>query len=328
MIGFRDSWIQYGKMKSDVRGYSPIHLVLIEEPEAHLHPQAQQVFIKRAYDILTGRAEIKANGLTTQMIVSTHSSHITHECKFTNLRYFKRCIPSPDKNPTTDIINLTDVFVNHQETERFVTRYIKINHCDLFFADAAILIEGDAERILMPYFIAKFPHLLQSYVCILTIGGSHAHRLKSLMEKLCIPTLIITDLDGDSGGKTTNPTLKKWIPAKENVDELLAITSNDKIKNNPFPLRVAYQTGHNERTFEDTLKNENPELTKGISIHKAKSNKANFALHLLSLEKFDHETYGLKTPSYIEEGLEWLDKILKKKLEQKPFIENKEDENV
>jgi predicted ATP-dependent endonuclease of OLD family len=175
MIGFRDAWIKYGKMKSDDTGFAPIHLVLIEEPEAHLHPQAQQVFIKKAYDILINRPEIKTGGLTTQMIVSTHSSHITHECEFANLRYFKRCVPGTDQNPTTDVINLTNVFGTDRETERFVTRYIKINHCDLFFADAAILIEGDAERILMPYFIGKLEHLKQSYACVLAIGGSHAH---------------------------------------------------------------------------------------------------------------------------------------------------------
>ncbi|MDR2924879.1 MAG: AAA family ATPase [Azoarcus sp.] len=323
MIGFRDSWIRYGKMQSDDTGFAPIHLVLIEEPEAHLHPQAQQVFIKKAYDILTDRPEIKAGGLTTQMIVSTHSSHITHECEFANLRYFKRCISCANESPITDVISLTNVFGSDKETERFVTRYIKINHCDLFFADAAILIEGDAERILMPYFIAKLQHLTQSYVCVLTIGGSHAHRLKPLMGKLCIPTLIITDLDGAAGGKTTNPTLKKWIPAKENVDDLLALTPDDKTQIDLFPLRVAYQTGNAERTFEDTLKNENKELTKDV-----KGDKAAFALNLLDLEKFDDAADGLKTPTYIEEGLTWLDSILQKKLDQKPCAENAGDENA
>lgn len=322
MIGFRDSWIKYGKMKSNDTGFSPIHLVLIEEPEAHLHPPAQQVFINKAYDILTdndSRPEIKASGLTTQMIVSTHSPHITHECKFENLRYFKRCVPCANENPTTEIINLINVFGNDKDTERFVTRYIKMNHCDLFFADAAILIEGDAERILMPYFIAKLPFLTQSYVCVLTIGGSHAHRLKPLMEKLCIPTLIITDLDGASDGKTTNPTLRLWIPVKENVNDLLSLTPDNKTQTNPFPLHVVYQTGKDERTFEDALKNENEELTKNV-----KGDKAKFALKLLDLTDFDN----LKTPSYIEEGLTWLNDILQKKLEHKPFTENAGDKNA
>jgi predicted ATP-dependent endonuclease of OLD family len=304
MIGFRDSWIKYGKSKSDEAVYAPIHLVLIEEPEAHLHPQAQQVFIKKAYDILTDRVEINTSRLTTQMIISTHSPHITHECDFSNLRYFKR-----SEQSITDIVNLTDVFGNDVATERFTKRYIKINHCDLFFADATILIEGEAERILMPSFIKKLPYLNQSYVSILTIGGSHAHRLKPLIEKLCIPTLIITDRDGIVGGKTTNPTIKLWFPQKEDVNDLLALTLSDKIKTEQYPICVVYQTGDNECTFEDTLKNENKALTKDV-----KGDKAKFALNLLYLEKFDDAIDGLKTPKYIEDGLAWLNEILGNKM--------------
>lgn len=371
MIGFRDAWIKYGKMKSEDAGFAPIHLVLIEEPEAHLHPQAQQVFIKKAYDILNDRPEIKEGDLTTQMIVSTHSSHITHECEFANLRYFKRCIPCANENPTIEVISLTNVFGSDKETERFVTRYIKINHCDLFFADAAVLIEGDAERILIPYFIAKLPHLNQSYVCVLTIGGSHAHRLKPLMETLRIPTLIITDLDATekiienektkwqsvptacrAEQKTNNDALKTWFPKKESIDDLIGLSADHKKQSKPFELRVAYPTSITVAsvkilpyTFEDSLIFENKSIfdaatdAKGMlkmvqKITDAQSafdiirdknfKKAEFALDLLCFSKFDN----IKTPSYISEGLQWLDGILQKKLEQKPFAENAGDKNA
>ena len=254
MICFRDSWLKYGKQKTEADKIAPIHLVLIEEPEAHLHPQAQQVFIKKAFQVLTSRKEINDGNLTTQMIVSTHSSHIVHECDFEQLRYFKRDFTA--KIPSTNVVNLTNIFGSDWETKRFVTRYIKLNHCDLFFADAAILIEGDAERILMPYFVSKHKYLTQSYICILTIGGSHAYRLRPLIESLCIPTLIITDLDPvqeDSnkkrseripsklnvGQKTCNTTLKTWIPKQESIDKLLSATEHDKESNDTFPLKVA-----------------------------------------------------------------------------------------
>jgi hypothetical protein len=132
-----------------------------------------------------------------------------------------------------------------------------------------------------------------------------------------------TDLDGVAGGKTSNPTLRLWIPTEENVDDLLSITSDKKTKTDLFPLCVAYQTGAGERTFENTLKNENKELTKDV-----KGDKAAFALNLLALEKFDDNAAGLKTPKYIEEGLIWLDGILQKKLEQKPLTENVGDKNA
>lgn len=319
MICFRDSWLKYGKQKTEADKIAPIHLVLIEEPEAHLHPQAQQVFIKKAFQVLTSRKEINDGNLTTQMIVSTHSSHIVHECDFEQLRYFKRDFTA--KIPSTNVVNLTNIFGSDWETKRFVTRYIKLNHCDLFFADAAILIEGEAERILMPYFVSKHEHLTQSYICILTIGGSHAYRLRPLIESLCIPTLIITDLDpveGDSGQKipskldagqkTCNNTLKTWIPKQENIDKLLSATEHDKESNDSFPLKVAYQTTEGEQTFEDAIKNENPHLSDKIKEYRP---KAENALNLLYIEEFET---SLNTPRYIESGLIWLDNILQNKL--------------
>lgn len=305
LIGFRDSWVKHGKMKSDDTKYPPIHLVLIEEPEAHLHPQAQQVFIKKAHEILIDRDAIKRGKLTTQMIISSHSPHITHEVEFKNLRYFKRIHPRSGKSQTTEIVNLSNVFGEDGKTEKFAKRYIKVNHCDLFFADAAILIEGDAERILMPSFIEKFPHLNQSYVSVLTIGGSHAHTLRPLLEKLCIPTLIITDIDGKPGENTTNPTIKQWIPKNESIDTLLKLSFNQKFAINPCPVCVVYQMGVGEQTFEHTLKSENAVLLKDV-----KGDKAKFALNILYLENFDDPRDGLKTPGYIMEGLTWLNEML------------------
>lgn len=309
LIGFRDSRIKYGKMKSDDAEYAPIHLVLIEEPEAHLHPQAQQVFIKKAYEILIDRDDIQKGNLTTQMIISSHSPHITHEVEFKNLRYFRRIIPCSGQDQTTEIVNLSNIFGTDGKTEKFTKRYIKINHCDLFFADAAILIEGDAERILMPSFIENFPYLNQSYVSVLTIGGSHAHKLRPLMEHLCMPTLIITDIDGEPGGNSTNPTLKQWVPRKDGIDDLLSLKFDGKISLNPCPVCIVYQTGSGERTFEDALRNDNKLLLKDL-----KSDKAKFALDILYLEKFDDPDDGLKTPKYIEEGLIWLNGILENNL--------------
>ncbi|MDR0517370.1 MAG: AAA family ATPase [Fibromonadaceae bacterium] len=305
LIRFRDSWLKIGKQKTSQPvgtsiEYPPIHLVLIEEPEAHLHPQAQQVFIKQAYKILTNRKEIKTGKLTTQLIVTTHSSHITHECEFTNLRYFKRVQPAIGEIQNSTVINLSDVFGSDKDTEKFVSKYIKITHCDLFFADAAILIEGDAERILLPHFLRKRVCINQSYISLLSIGGSHAHKLKPFMETLEIPTLIITDLDATeeveekgkkkwvstpvlrgAGQKTNNDTLKSWFPKKDSIDDLLGLSVDDKKQNTPYALRIAFQIpiniGNSEilpYTFEDSLIFENKAIFDNIKNAKGMIKKA------------------------------------------------------
>lgn len=292
LMSFRDAWMRVGKASkgATIASIEPLHLVLVEEPEAHLHAQVQQVFIKKAYAVLRAHEDLgDSKKLRTQLVVSTHSSHVAHETSFSCLRYFRR-LPAgmAAKVPVSSVINLSEVFGPHSDTERFVTRYLRAQHADLFFADAAILVEGPAERMLVPNFIrANYDQLNQCYITLLEIGGSHAHRLRPLIDHLGLLTLIITDLDTlDSAGggsvqpakgasqKTNNATLKTWVPGVEDVDALMGADSTAKtlhVDGDPlFAVRAAYQTplpvttpGSSEPetaypyTFEDALAFEN-----------------------------------------------------------------------
>jgi predicted ATP-dependent endonuclease of OLD family len=290
LMAFRDAWMRVGKASKTVSATTtdhllpPLHLVLVEEPEAHLHVQVQQVFVRKAYDVLRNHPELKdKKHLTTQLIVSTHSSHVAHECDFECLRYFRRLPKGTSTVPTSAVINLSEVFGVNDETAKFAARYLSSTHCELFFADAVILVEGAAERMLVPHFIKHhFKEIHKSYVTLLQIAGSHAHRLRPLIEKLGLVTLAITDLDSvdpaNSGKKvapkrganfvTSNATLKSWHPGKAKIDDLLDLKEDDKIKvyvDVPlFSVRVAYQTPVSvkckgaeadiiTRTFEDAL---------------------------------------------------------------------------
>ncbi|MCW3091751.1 MAG: putative ATP-dependent endonuclease of the family [Ferruginibacter sp.] len=365
LIRFRDEWMQIGKSfkndnkESDKKGFEPLHLVLIEEPEAHLHAQVQQVFIKEAYKVLRNNEILKNGKFTTQLIISTHSNHIAHEINFTSLRYFKRKKAASGIISTSTVVNLSETFGIDNETTRFAIRYLKTTHCDLFFADAVIIVEGPAERMLIPYFIKHHTKLTSCYISILEIGGSHAHTLKPLIENLEIITLVITDLDSISGKtkiqpekskgyNTGNDTLKKWIPCKNALDELLELPLGEK-EHISFPIRVAYQIplvvneGTNSEaiypyTFEDSLVMENKlifkDLPNGIGLlgnmidasrqtdikQSAKemyeaitakgAKKAEFALELFYFE----EPNKLNCPKYIKEGLDWLEeKLVSKK---------------
>lgn len=269
----------------------PLHLVLVEEPEAHLHAQVQQVFIKKAYSVLREHSDLGPDkARRTQLIVSTHSSHVAHEMSFACLRYFRR-LPAGmvAKVPVSTVINLSQVFGTTSETERFVTRYLRAQHADLFFADAIIMVEGPAERICLPNFIRnRYEILNQSYVSLLEIGGSHAHRLKELITHIGVLTLIITDLDAlnaksktsevpalGSNQITNNTTLKDWLPKLTDVDALLTAADSAKvdIRDELFAIRTAYQIAVDVKlpgndkteiaypyTFEDSLVLENVDI--------------------------------------------------------------------
>lgn len=286
LMSYRDRWMRVGKATTsnpDQR-IEPIHLVLVEEPEAHLHVQVQQVFAKKAFEVLRRHTDLgEKKDLTTQLIISTHSSHIAHELPFESLRYFRRLQAGTQVDvPTSTVINVGSAFGSKVATQQFVTRYLRIQHADVFFADALILVEGPAERMLIPHFIKnRHPTVHHAYVTMLEIGGSHAHRLRPLVDALKIPTLVVTDLDPQLDGRSIptargadqisgNPTLKQWWKQGDDIDALLGATAESKELpgDQQFAVRFAYQVpvttetagGKGEvlpTTFEDALAFEN-----------------------------------------------------------------------
>lgn len=313
LMEFRDSWTHKGKSPHSDSPIEPLHLVLVEEPEAHLHVQVQQVFIRKAYEVLTRETNFK-----TQLVISTHSSHIARECNFANLRYFKRLPENADCSvSTSEVINLSDVFGNGNETTRFVTRYLQTTHCDLFFADAVIMVEGAAENMLLPHFIhSKHLELYHRYISILSINGRHSHRLEPLIGKLCIPTLVITDIDPAENSEhnpgimpergkgyiSGNYAITKWLLKEQDLDKLLDIKSDDKVINFDSPynysIRISYQTpikvkinGSEKEyipsTFEDSIIFTNYEMLKSLQSKDAEGMMKKVINTLNSSESFD-----------------------------------------
>ncbi len=172
----------------------PLHLVFIEEPEVHLHAQLQQVFIRKIQDILQITGDDAAT-YQSQFVVTTHSPHILYERGFKPIRYFRRSAQA--NTQTSEVLNLSAFYSDSNVPIRdFLERYLKLTHCDLFFADAALLVEGNVERLLMPLMIEKAaPHLRAACLSILEVGGAYAYRFKTLIEFLGLTTLIVTDID-------------------------------------------------------------------------------------------------------------------------------------
>lgn len=237
------------------------HLLFIEEPEAHLHPQMQSVFIRSVADY------IKSKHWDAQLVITTHSSHIIAESGFEGIRYFSPSKKTLSDNScwelkddiTTQIKNLAKFRDdlqdnNNSDTLNFLEQYMELRKCDMFFADKIILVEGTTERLLLPKMIEEASSsLAYEYISIIEVGGAYAFRFRELFHFLEVPTLIITDIDsGERKGKhkkcpastpdaiTTNATLKQWIPGEHEIAALLKKTELDKVDSCEY-IRVAYQ---------------------------------------------------------------------------------------
>ncbi|KAA9338796.1 ATP-dependent nuclease [Adhaeribacter soli] len=194
-----------------------INLLFIEEPEAHTHPQMQYVFIKNIKDILFSAS--KGNGEKTpsfnlQTIITTHSSHITAESEFDDIKYFSK----KNKNQITakNLKDLQKAYESDGQTEsyKFLKQYLTLNRAELFFADKAIFIEGDTERILLPAMMKKIDQeipdnpLLSQNISIVEVGA-YSHIFEKFIDFVGVKSLIISDIDGAKAvtkiGKDGNP---------------------------------------------------------------------------------------------------------------------------
>lgn len=128
-------------------------------------------------------------------MITTHSPHILYERGFQPIRYFRRS-PETGAKQTSAVFNLSVFYENNEPDREFLQRYLKLTHCDLFFADAAILVEGNVERLVLPMMISQGAKPLgAAYLSILEVGGAFAFRFRKLIEFIGLPTLIVTDLD-------------------------------------------------------------------------------------------------------------------------------------
>lgn len=316
------------------RGNMPgLHLVFIEEPEAHLHPQMQEVFIAQLASVaeLFPTLDEKKQPWWPQFAVSTHSSHVANRADFSTIRYFRvENDPNGGFGHHANVLDLTDA---EDINKKFLHQYLTLTRSDLFFADKAILVEGTSERLIVPAAIRNAKHELSSqYVALMEVGGAYSHIFFPLLDFLRIPTLVITDIDAvgpvvgkkrdgativHEGTSTSNATIKKWFPDTDaqNPTALLAAAETDAIiSGNRY---LAFQVPESKgkacgRTFEDAFLLANPSAegltltgdTKQDEIRVRDAadglKKSDFAL------RFAVDEGGWKTPRYIQRGLDWL----------------------
>ena len=302
---------------------SCIPLLFIEEPESHMHPQMQQSFASYLKQFVS---KIATN--TIQIFLTTHSSHIANTIDFSQIRYAQKT------KHGVIYKNLNEFVQQDNDSKNFISKYLTLTKCDLFFADKAILVEGASERLLIPDMIEKCSNNLSSqYYTLIEVGGAYAFKFIPFIEFLGIPCLIITDIDSvkkneqsyvasivSEGETTSNKTIEYWMNLlklkstnansnsnqKTHLRDIMSLSQSKKtIKN----YHIEFQTVENElcgRSLEEAIKNVNRtiyNLSETITENDLKfsgRSKTDFALHLI------YECNNYEIPKYIKNGLIWL----------------------
>jgi len=179
-----------------------INLLFIEEPEAHTHPQMQYVFIKNIKKLLgEGLKRKDGENRALQYVISTHSASIVADSNFDDIKYLKRNSSNSVKAKNLRELEKEYAEAGQEQNFRFLKQYLTLNRAELFFADKAIFIEGDTERILLPAMMKKIDQednenpLLSQNISIIEVGA-HSHIFEKFIDFIGLKkAIIITDLD-------------------------------------------------------------------------------------------------------------------------------------
>jgi putative ATP-dependent endonuclease of OLD family len=160
-----------------------LKLALIEELEAHLHPQAQLKVI----DALQ-----RNNSFQGQLILTTHSTTLASKISLENLILCNENDVFPMQKGLTKL---------DEKDYEFLERFLDSTKANLFFAKGVLMVEGDAENLLIPTIAEIIERPLYDYgVSIVNIGSTAFRRFASIFQRsdgknLKIPVSCITDLD-------------------------------------------------------------------------------------------------------------------------------------
>lgn len=267
-LGYSNMIYMHLQLKEYELGKNPlkVNVFFIEEPESHMHPQMQQVFIKY---LLNYYKEQNLQG-----VVTTHSNEMVRVAGISHLRVIRKV-----GNFKSNLYDLS-LLINRlkepkeksdEELANFFDWFFEIGYSEIVFADKAILYEGDTERLLIRKLLTqqKYEKLSQQYIAFIQVGGAYAYNYRKLINLLGIKTLIITDLDYDKGlinpedikkSEITNATIKNFYKEqsdeeKPKVEQLYKWCADRKNILDDELIYVAYQTEDDRyaRTLEEAM---------------------------------------------------------------------------
>ncbi|MCH8012974.1 MAG: AAA family ATPase [Candidatus Marinimicrobia bacterium] len=277
--------------------------LLIEEPEAHLHPQLQNIFFNYLNTL---------NKKGIQIFLTSHSPTITAKVDLNSL------IILQNQQRKICSLSLRESELN-EKNRKYLAKFLDVTKSQLFFSNGTILVEGISEALLMPVFsriIGKEYDIEKAGIEIININGvafEHFAKLYNSKDKdkrLAIKCAIITDDDrkketeeissrAKKAEKFEGGNLKVYLGEITFEYELFIAGKNEDI------ILEIYREMHSRTEFNQNSKKERAMfLIEKLKDFKDKSELA----HRLAI-KLDEDINVInkfEVPDYIKDAIKWV----------------------
>lgn len=237
------------------------NILLLEEPEAHLHPNMQYKLVQYIRQ-LAGDDKVCKTAIDDQIIITTHSSNITASAEIKDmLLLYTECSENNIVNVGTVMLDklfeydyVKDYLVGDKsaievvlcKARQHLRKFLDVTRSEILFSDKIILVEGVAERLTIP---KMFPNLVDRHVVIHDLGGINFDNFLPLTIGTNKKILCLTDLDFKY--YTSNDgviEVCEKIPKQCNYDHINKIFDNEKMNNILVKTQI-----ENGNTFETQL---------------------------------------------------------------------------
>jgi len=243
---------------ANLRKNNDSRILCLEEPEAHLHPAMQ-------YKLFSYLKKIdEKDDLKQQIFVTTHSSNITAVAGIDNMYMleYKRdtnycdCVQQRLKNQF--LLNINEESKGKEEkvkkldtAKKHLMKFLDVTRSDMLFASKIILVEGIAEKLLMPKLMEKIGYPYEDeHVSIVEIGGKHFEYFLEIYAKNPIDKKVLCITDKDYKLLDESYKLKPII--EYSGHEPVHVKNIKDTYKESDNIEIYCQTG-NGRTFEDEL---------------------------------------------------------------------------
>lgn len=187
-------------------------MLVIEEPEAHLHPSMQRQLLKFLNQNLKDKK-------VRQIFVTTHSTHITGALSLDELICLYKA------NNETHVSYPGKVFEGNEESKKYVQRFLDATKSNMLFAEKLILVEGLAEQLLMSIFAEYVGKSLEdNHVAVINVGGKYFDHFLNIFNSnnsAAINRKVVCITDRDPVRKeisSEGASYKKCYPFEMNIE--------------------------------------------------------------------------------------------------------------